>query len=141
MEYLSFEEWLRNVSERVKREPIWDSLGYRKALFFYELVWQDCGEWRYDPRGKAIAEQLIRCAGSISANMEEGHGRGYGKERNWFYRIAIGSARESKGWYWRAHHLLAPQALEQRLALADEIIGILISELSRQQHINQRKSE
>lgn len=140
MDNLSFEEWTKDVPERLKREPIWESLGYRKALFFYELVWQDCDAWRSDPRGKAIAEQLIRSAGSISANVEEGHGRGYGKERNWFYRIAVGSARESKGWYWRAHHLLTPQALEQRLALTDEIIGMLISELSRQQNISQRKS-
>jgi four helix bundle protein len=76
---------------------------------------------------------LIRSAGSISANLEEGHGRGYGKQRDWFFRVAIGSARESKGWYWRAEHLLAKDILDQRLALFDEVLALLVTELQRQQ--------
>ncbi|HPD40096.1 MAG TPA: hypothetical protein P5211_01460 [Anaerolineae bacterium] len=49
MDNLSFEEWTKDVPERLKREPIWESLGYRKALFFYGLVWQDCDAWCSDP--------------------------------------------------------------------------------------------
>ena len=96
---VSYEEWEATVHERVKAEPIWGFLGYRKALFLYDLAWQDCDRLTEDARGRAVAGQLIRSVGSISANVEEGHGRGYGKERNWFFRVAIGSARESKGWY------------------------------------------
>ncbi|MCD6289229.1 MAG: four helix bundle protein [Anaerolineae bacterium] len=129
---MTYEEWQATVHERVRREPIWQFLGYRKALFFYEIAWEDCQKFMRDVRGRAIAEQLIRSAGSISANIEEGHGRGYGKQRNWFFSVAIGSARESKGWYWRAHHLLSEEALEHRLALIDEIIALLIAELQRQ---------
>jgi four helix bundle protein len=79
-----------------------------------------------------VAEQLIRSVGSISANIEEGHGRGYGKQRNWFLAVAIGSARESKGWYWRGRQLLPSEVLDHRLALADEVIALLITELTRQ---------
>jgi len=129
---MTYEEWEAEVHERVKREPVWRFLGYRKALFFYDLVWQDCEKLMRDRRGRAIAEQLIRSAGSISANIEEGHGRGYGKQRNWFFKVAIGSARESKGWYWRARQLLSPEALDHRLALADEAIALLVTELTRQ---------
>jgi four helix bundle protein len=129
---MTYEEWEAEVHERVKGEPVWRFLGYRKALFFYDLVWQDCEKLMRDRRGRAIAEQLIRSAGSISANIEEGHGRGYGKQRNWFFKVAIGSARESKGWYWRARQLLSPEALDHRLALADEIIALLVTELTRQ---------
>ncbi|MDY7076197.1 MAG: four helix bundle protein [Chloroflexota bacterium] len=85
-----------------------------------------------DRRGKAVAEQLIRSVGSISANIEEGHGRGYGKQRNWFFTVSIGSARESKGWYWRARKLFPGKVLDHRLALADEVITLLVSELTRQ---------
>jgi four helix bundle protein len=129
---MTYEEWEAGVHERVKREPVWQFLGYRKALFLYDLAWQDCELLMRDRRGRAIAEQLIRSAGSISANIEEGHGRGYGKERNWFFRVSIGSARESKGWYWRGKRLLPREVLDHRLALADEVISLLVTELTYQ---------
>jgi len=129
---MTYEEWEAGVHERVKREPVWQFLGYRKALFFHDLAWQDCEGLMRDRRGRAVAEQLVRSAGSISANIEEGHGRGYGKERNWFFKVALGSARESKGWYWRGRSLLSTQVLDHRLALADEIIALLVTELARQ---------
>jgi four helix bundle protein len=129
---MTYEEWEEGVHERVKREPVWQFLGYRKALFFYELMWQDCARLMGDRRGKAIAEQSIRSAGSVSANVEEGHERGYGKQRNWFFTVSIGSARETKGWYWRAKALLSSEVLDHRLALADEVIALLVSELNQQ---------
>lgn len=131
---MSFEVWLQTVHPRMRQEPIWHSLPYRKALYFYDCVWQDCDRLRSDVRGRAIVGQLVRSAGSISANLEEGHGRGYGKQRDWFWKVAIGSARESKGWYWRAHSLLSSETLDHQLALADEIIALLVSELKRQRN-------
>ncbi|HQE92818.1 MAG TPA: four helix bundle protein [Anaerolineae bacterium] len=130
---MEYAEWEKNVHARIKKESIWQFFGYRKALFAYELVWQDCDILNLDMRGKAVAQQLIRSAGSMSANLEEGHGRGYGKQRDWFLKVAIGSARESKGWYWRAEHLLPKDILEQRLALLDEVLALLVTELQRQQ--------
>ena len=129
---MTYEEWEAGVHERVKREPVWQFLGYRKALFLYDLAWQDCERLMHDRRGRAVAEQLIRSAGSISANIEEGHGRGYGKQRNWFFTVSIGSARESKGWYWRGRWLLPREVLDHRLALADEVISLLVTELTHQ---------
>ena len=129
---MTYEEWEAEIHERVKQEPTWQFLGYRKALFLYDLVWDDCARLTRDRRGRAIAEQLIRSAGSIGANVEEGHGRGYGKQRNWFFTVAIGSTRESKGWYWRARKLLSEEVLEHRLALVDEVIALLVHELNRQ---------
>ena len=131
---MKYEEWEGGVHARVKREPVWQFFGYRKALFFHDLVWVDCEKLIHDVRGKAVAQQLIRSAGSISANVEEGHGRGYGKQRNWFLTVAIGSARESKGWYWRARHLFSTAVLDHRLALADEVIALLVTELSHQRN-------
>jgi len=50
-----------------------------------------------DPRGRAIISQVVDSAGSISANIEEGYGRGFGKDRDHFLRFSIGSARETRG--------------------------------------------
>ena len=129
---MTYDEWEAQVHERVKAEPVWGFAGYRKALFLYDLAWQDCDRLVGDRRGRAVAEQLIRSCGSVGANIEEGHGRGYGKQRNWFLGVAVGSARETKGWYWRARRLLSREVLDHRLALADEVIALLVDELARQ---------
>jgi len=136
---MTYEEWEVQVHKRVKREAVWQFLGYRKALFFYDLVWRDCERLIRDLRGRAVAQQLIRSAGSICANIEEGHGRGYGKQRDWFFTVSIGSARESKGWYWRVRHLLPLAVLEHRLAVADEVISLLVTELARQRQRQHRR--
>ncbi len=130
-EWRSFEEWLTSVPPAVTGEEMWRFFGYQKALFLYDVCWKDCEKLVAHPLGKPVAQQLIRSAGSISANIEEGFGRGFGKSRDNFLRIAIGSARESKGWYYRAKALLAPQILEHRLSLLSEITALLITELNR----------
>ncbi|MCS7282774.1 MAG: four helix bundle protein [Anaerolineae bacterium] len=130
---MTYEEWEASVHPRIKRESIWQFYGYRKALFLYDLAWADCDRLMKDRRGRAIADQLIRSAGSVCANLEEGHGRGYGKERDWFFNVALASARETKGWYWRARRLLPPEVLEHRLALVDEVIALIVTEQRQQQ--------
>ncbi|MEA3339320.1 MAG: four helix bundle protein [Chloroflexota bacterium] len=86
----------------------------------------------HDLRGKAIAQQIVRSAGSVSANIEEGYGRGIGtKSYLYFLRVSIGSTRETKGWYFRGRHLLSTEVLEHRLELLDEIISLLATEMAR----------
>ncbi|MCX6031307.1 MAG: four helix bundle protein [Chloroflexi bacterium] len=111
---------------------MWQFFAYRKALFLYDLMWEDCERLMPDPRGRAVAEQLTRSTGSISANIEEGYGRGYGKDRNYFLRISIGSARETRGWYYRSRRLLSPEVLTHRLGLVSEVIALLATEIGQQ---------
>jgi len=123
---------MARVPETVTYEEMWQFYGNRKALFFYDVCWQDCEKLLKYPLGKSITQQLIRSAGSISANIEEGYGRGLGgKERLFFLRVALGSARESKGWYYRAKELLSSQVLDHRLSLISEVIALLVTEINR----------
>jgi four helix bundle protein len=85
-----------------------------------------------DIRGRAVDEQLIRSVGSNCANIEEGYGRGFGRDYAHFLGYALGSARETQGWYLRAKHLLPEEVLEHRLALIDEIIALLVAAIGYQ---------
>ena len=129
---MNYAEWEEGVPEEIKKSPVWGFYGYRKALFLYDLVWVDCEGLLGDRRGRAVVEQIIRSAGSISANIEEGYGRGFGKQYAYFLEVALGSARETQGWYYRGRHLLSPEVLKHRLALLDEVIALLVTEINRQ---------
>jgi len=63
--------------------------------------------------------------------MEAGYGRGFSKDRDHFLRIALGSARETRGWYYRGRQLFSPDIIEQRLGLTSEIIALLITEIKK----------
>ena len=129
---LSFEEWKLQVPEAIKRENFWKMIAYQKALYLYELIWADTEIWLKDIRGRDLARQIIRSADSICSNIEEGYGRGLGKEMLYFYRISLGSARETKGHYYRARGLMRQADLEHRLNLAGEVVALLLTEINRQ---------
>jgi len=101
----------------LRRKRFGVSLAIARLPFFYDLCWEDCEKLVRHPLDKAVAQQLVLGAGSISANIEEGYGRGYGRERLYFLHVAVGSARESKGWYYRAKALLSSKVIEHRLNL------------------------
>lgn len=126
---MTYDEWLANVPDSIKNEKLWEFAAYQKALLLYDLMWEDCEKMLPEVRGRGNADQLNRSVGSISANIEEGYGRGFGKEYNYFLRVALGSARESRGWYYRSRRFLSPSVLQHRYTLLNEIIALLVSTL------------
>jgi four helix bundle protein len=84
-----------------------------------------------DPLCYKLVSQQIGSADSISANIEEGHGRLSRTEYVRFLDFARGSAREMRGRYLRMSHWLGEDLVHQRAALADEIIGILTATIER----------
>ena len=133
-----YKEWMAQVPESIKRDPLWNFQLYPKALFLSDLAWEDTDRMMKDPRGRMIAQQLIDSVGSICANIEEGHGRGFGKENAYFQRIALGSARESRGWYYRGRRFLDPEVVNHRIQLLDEIIAALVLSSERQRKYRKR---
>lgn len=103
---------------------------YLKSKELWKQCWTDTEILKKDFRGVEIARQLIRSVGSISANIEEGYGRGFGKEYPQYLRIARGSARESKGWYFRSEQLLSPEIIKRQTERLDEIIGALTNSIN-----------
>ena len=136
---MKYEEWLATVPDSLKQDSLWQFNVYPKSVFLYDLLWEDCESLMKDVRGRAIAEQIIRSGGSIGANVEEGFGRGFGAEFAYFLRVALGSARETRGWYYRARRLLKPEVLTHRLDLLDEIVGVLVKSVDHQKQLSRRK--
>ena len=133
----SFEEWLTQVPKWIRDDPLWDLEVYRRALFAYDLAWQDCETILQHPLGKDVAWQLISAAGSASANIEEGYGRGFGADYARFLTFALSSAREARGWYYRSNAALADEVKEHRAMLWGQIIASLVT-IANQQRARKR---
>ena len=136
---MKYEDWQKSVPDDLKQDALWQFNVYPKTVFLYDLLWEDCERLLKDVRGKAISEQIIRSAGSISANIEEGFGRGFGADFAYFLRVALGSARETRGWYYRARRLLSAEVLQHRLQLLDEIIAALVKASAYQKRTSKKK--
>jgi len=131
MEELSFDGWQKTVPEWMKSDPLWESGYYRMAMFLYDLAWQDCDLLKKDYRGREIVSQLVRSAGGIGANVEEAYGRGVGSaDYVRVMRIALGEARETRGWYFRSRQVLPEDLLKRRAALTGQLIAMLAGVIS-----------
>jgi four helix bundle protein len=102
---------------------------YVKALALYDCVVADTDRFLKDERWRVIAMQLVRAAGSIAANIEEGYGRGTPQEFVHRLRIARGEAYESSGWYRRAARFLPVDLIRDRRHQLGEIIALLTANI------------
>lgn len=96
---------------------------YQIARQLFDDFWADSDILMKDYRGRELMKQQVRSLDSICANIEEGFGRGFGKELPQHLKIARGEARESRGHYERCNHLLPPETISQRAAILSRIIG------------------
>jgi four helix bundle protein len=124
---MTYLEWETEVPQAIKADSVWKSKAYRLALFISDLAWHDATKLLKDKRTLSLADQLIRAAGAISADIEEGYSRGTGRDRARFYEYGLGSARESRGWYFKGRHVLGDEVSRHRVALIEEIIKLLIT--------------
>ena len=99
-----------------------------------DLAWFDAEKLVQLPQARGMASPLINSAGSVPANIEEGFGRGYGKDYARFLRISLGSTREAQGWYYRARHVFEAPVVDHRLKLTNEIIAGLVTIAAQQRN-------
>jgi len=80
--------------ERIRLE---DLEIYQLALEIGEYVWGVVGKWEYFAK-KTVGGQFVEAADSISANIAEGYGRFFFKDRKQFCYYSRGSLMEAKNW-------------------------------------------
>lgn len=129
---MNYEEWLKSVPKDIAEDALWTVKAYRYALFLSDLCWFDVTKLMRDKRTLDLSDQLYRAAGSISANIAEGYSRSTGKDRARFYEYALGSARESRDWYYKARHILGESVAQHRSGFLTEIIRLLITMVPQQ---------
>jgi four helix bundle protein len=125
---MTFDEWAASLPGEIKGDTLWKMEAYRLALFATKIGWHDVTELMKDHRTFGLADQLYRALGSISANLAEG----YGKSRAQYYQYALGSARESRDWYYKAHHILKDKVTRHRISLLTQIIKLLLTMIPQQ---------
>lgn len=104
---------------------------FRKARELFDLVVQDMATLQEIPMCWRLVGQQVASADSVCANIEEGYGRQTSREYRQFLSFAPGSAQETRGRYERMVHWLPSLTVQARIALCDEIIGILTATMRR----------
>lgn len=123
---MSYQEWLAEVPVEITDDPLWKMEVYRLGLFLGALAWHDALKLSLQPPTRALSDQLYRAAGSVSANTCEGYSRASSKDQARFYEYALGSARETRDWYFKSRHVLGSEVTAHRLQLAAQIIRNLL---------------
>jgi four helix bundle protein len=80
----------------------------------------------------SVADQLHRSIDSISVNLTEGYSRSKGLDRARFIEASLGSARESRDWYYKSRHVLSAEIIIHRMGLTTRIISMLSPMISHQ---------
>ncbi len=118
---MNYSAWLATVPTAITDDPLWKMEVYRLGLFLGDLAWYDAVKLAQGVPTRGPSDQLLRAAGSISANIGEGYSRNSGKDQARFYEYALGSARESRDWYFKARHALGSTVAEHRITLSAQI--------------------
>ena len=129
---MNYREWEQTVPTEIKGDSVWKSEAYRLALFAADLGWHDATRLLGDKRTIGLVDQLYRSIGAVSADLEEGYSRGTGRDRARFYEYGLGSARETRGWYFKGRHVLGSEVTQHRMQLLTQIIRLLLTMVPEQ---------
>jgi len=122
---MNYAQWLVDVPSEITNDPIWKLEVYRLGLFAGDIGLQDALFLMKKPLMLSVADQLHRSIDSISVNLTEGYSRSKGPDRARFIEASLGSARESRDWYYKSRHVLPSEVIKHRMGLTTRIISML----------------
>lgn len=122
---LPYQEWLKTIPSAFTNDPLWRMQVYRFALYLSDLVMEDSAIIAKTYHLNSLASQLYRSTTSIDANISEGYSCLTTTEQSQFYRYAFRSAREARGWYFKARTILGEETTQARIEAVENIIRML----------------
>lgn len=138
---MNYDEWIETVPKALTTDPLWNLKVYRLALFAADIGWHDVTKLMHDKRTVELSNQLYRALGSIGGNMAEGYSRGSGKDRARFYEYSLGSARESRNWYYNGRHILGDKVANHRMNLLSETARLFLTMLPAERALYLRETD
>lgn len=79
-----------------------DISAHRIAFDLSNYIWETVLKWNYFAKD-TVGKQLVKAADSVSANIAEGFGRYFKKDKVNFYHYSAGSIEESWDWIEKAN--------------------------------------
>ncbi len=131
---MNYEQWQQDIPAEISNDALWRMQVYRMALFLTDIAWIDATKLMQDKRTIRLSDQLYRAVGSISANIAEGYSRSSGKDQVRFYEYALGSARESRDWYYKSRYILSEKVTAHRIDWLAQIIRLLLTIIPMQRY-------
>ena len=138
---MNYPEWLNTVPPEITHDPIWKLEVYRIALFAGDIGLQDALFLMNKPLMLSVADQLHRSIDSMSVNLTEGYSRSKGPDRARFIESSLGSARESREWYYKSRHVLPTEIVKHRMGLTTRIVSMLVPMIPHQRQHAIREEE
>jgi four helix bundle protein len=138
---MNYQEWLKTVPSEIINDPIWKLEVYRFALFAGDIGWEDALALLKNYLTREIAGQLYSALSSISVNLTEGYSRSKGLDRARFFEYSLGSARESRDWYYKSRYVLSEEIIKHRLSLTTKIVAMLTPMIRHQRDHSIREEQ
>ena len=123
---LTYQNWMNDVPSEITNDTLWRMEVYRIALFMGDIAWTDVSKLAKNRQMRSLSDQLYRSVGSISANIAEGYSKASKKDQARFYEYSLGSARETRDWYYKSRHILGDNVALHRMRLLVSIIRTLL---------------
>ena len=123
---MNYDDWLKSLPTEITDDPLWQMTVYRQSLFLGEIAWFDVCKLAQDKRTLDLSDQLYRAVGGISATICEGYSRASDKDQARFYEYSLGSARETRDWYYKSRHVLQEDVAMHRMRLTVHVIRQLL---------------
>ena len=127
-----YREWEQHLPREITDDALWTCAAYRLATFVADRAWDDLTSLGKDYRTRELASQLAGALGGIGATYAEAYSRRSYRDRRRYYEYSLGSARESRDWYFKARHIIGEQRYLEALQLLTRIVRLLTVTITRE---------